>query len=92
MQLPVGTQMNVLHLIQDRLRTALTGLVSDVEPYAAMVKATTVPSLVCAVLGRAKVSAGAVSGQLALAQTSGSSLVATAPASAKARCPTRSRC
>jgi arginyl-tRNA synthetase len=32
--------MNLQHLIQDRLRTALTGMVADVEPYVAMVKPT----------------------------------------------------
>jgi arginyl-tRNA synthetase len=32
--------MNLLHLIQDKFRAALTGLVSDVEPYVAMVKPT----------------------------------------------------
>src|SRR6516164_4839530 len=32
--------MNLLHLIQARLRAALAGFVSDVEPYAAMVKPT----------------------------------------------------
>jgi hypothetical protein len=48
--------------------------------YAAiMVKATTVPSLVGATLGRAGVSAGFLSTDKALAQTSGAALVATAP-------------
>ena len=32
--------MNLLHLIQDRLRSALTGFAPDVETYAAMVKPT----------------------------------------------------
>jgi arginyl-tRNA synthetase len=32
--------MNLLHLIQDKFRAALTGLVPDVEPYVAMVKPT----------------------------------------------------
>lgn len=31
--------MNLLHLIQDKFRAALTGLVADVEPYVAMIKA-----------------------------------------------------
>jgi len=31
-------RMNVLHLLQQNLRVALTGLVADVEPYVAMVK------------------------------------------------------
>ena len=30
--------MNPLHLLQDRLRTALTGLVADPAPYVAMLK------------------------------------------------------
>src|SRR5258708_4559400 len=32
--------MNLLHLIQDKFRAALTGFVPDVEPYVAMVKPT----------------------------------------------------
>ena len=32
--------MNLLHLIQDKFRAALTGLVPDVEPYVAMIKPT----------------------------------------------------
>ena len=32
--------MNLLHLIQDKFRAALAGLVPDVEPYVAMVKPT----------------------------------------------------
>jgi arginyl-tRNA synthetase len=32
--------MNLLHLIQDRLRPALAGMAADVEPYVAMVKPT----------------------------------------------------
>jgi arginyl-tRNA synthetase len=32
--------MNLLQLIQDKIRAALAGLVADVEPYAAMVKPT----------------------------------------------------
>jgi arginyl-tRNA synthetase len=32
--------MNVLHQIQDKFRTALQGLVPDVEPYVAMIKPT----------------------------------------------------
>jgi arginyl-tRNA synthetase len=32
--------MNLLHLLQDKMRAALTGLVPDVEPYALMVKPT----------------------------------------------------
>ncbi len=32
--------MNLQHLIQERLRAALTGLAPDVEPYTAMVKPT----------------------------------------------------
>jgi arginyl-tRNA synthetase len=32
--------MNPLHLVQDRIRPALRGLVADVEPFAAMVKPT----------------------------------------------------
>jgi arginyl-tRNA synthetase len=35
--------MNLLVLIQNKIRTALTGLVADVEPYAAMVKPTQDP-------------------------------------------------
>lgn len=49
--------------------------------YAAlMVKATTPPSLLCDVLGIAGAGGAIVSGQKVIAQTSGSSLVATAPA------------
>src|SRR5438445_5549917 len=32
--------MNLVQLIQDRLRTALAGVAADVEPYVAMVKPT----------------------------------------------------
>ena len=32
--------MNVLHLIQDKFRAALQGIIPDVEPYVAMIKAT----------------------------------------------------
>src|SRR5438105_8143162 len=32
--------MNVLSLLQDKLRAALAGMVDDVEPYVAMVKPT----------------------------------------------------
>ncbi len=35
--------MNLLHFIQDQFRAALTGLVPDVEPYVAMIKATQDP-------------------------------------------------
>jgi arginyl-tRNA synthetase len=35
--------MNLQHLIQDRLRAALTGMAADVEPYALMVKPTQDP-------------------------------------------------
>jgi len=35
--------MNLLHLIQDKFRAALTGLAADVEPYVAMIKATQDP-------------------------------------------------
>src|SRR5262245_43614960 len=35
--------MNLLHQVQERFRSALTGLVEDVEPYVAMVKATQDP-------------------------------------------------
>ncbi|HXR42993.1 MAG TPA: hypothetical protein VN738_11345 [Acidothermaceae bacterium] len=47
---------------------------------ACMVKATTVPSLACAVLGRAAVAGAVLTGQKVLAQTSGSGLTTTAPA------------
>ena len=47
---------------------------------ACMVKATTVPSLQCRVLGRASASAAVVSGQKALSVTSGAALTTTAPA------------
>lgn len=45
-----------------------------------MVKATTVPSVVCSVLANASSSTGLITGQKRLAQTSGSSLTTTAPA------------
>src|SRR5207302_9272409 len=35
-----GARMNLLQLIQDRLRSALSGMAADVEPYVAMVKPT----------------------------------------------------
>src|SRR5438094_10263713 len=35
--------MNLLHLIQDKFRTALKDLVPDGEPYVAMIKATQDP-------------------------------------------------
>src|SRR5439155_16914071 len=35
-----GRSMNLLHLIQSKFRTALQGLVPDVEPYVAMVRPT----------------------------------------------------
>src|ERR1043166_236193 len=35
--------MSLLHHIQEKFRAALTGLVPDVEPYVAMVKATQDP-------------------------------------------------
>lgn len=44
-----------------------------------MVKATTVPSLLCVTLGRAAVSTGILTADKILAQTSGSSLTTTAP-------------
>ena len=47
---------------------------------AVMVKATTVPTLAGITLQNAASSTGAVSGQVVLAQTSGSSLTTTAPA------------
>jgi arginyl-tRNA synthetase len=38
--LSFNIHMNLQHLIQDKLRAALTGMVADVEPYVAMVKPT----------------------------------------------------
>jgi hypothetical protein len=45
-----------------------------------MVKATTVPSLMCTVLGRVSAAGAVVTGQKVLSQTSGAALTATAPA------------
>jgi hypothetical protein len=54
--------------------------VSGIYWAAIMVKATTVPTLVGATLGRVKASAGFLSTDKALAVTSGSALTTTAPA------------
>jgi hypothetical protein len=54
-------------------------LTSGVYYVACMVKATTVPSLVCQDLFDAGFSTGLITGQKTLAQTSGSALTATAP-------------
>lgn len=68
----------------DTLKTLALGLpflvlVPGIYYAACMVKATTVPSLVAKVAGRAAIN-GSVLGSKAIAQTSGSSLTTTAPA------------
>lgn len=62
------------------LQTAQLISTSGLHFAAVMVKATTVPSLVGTTLGRAGVSGGLLSTDKVLSQTSGSALVATAPA------------
>lgn len=62
------------------LATAQLITVSGVYFAGIMVKATTVPTLVGCTLGRAGASTGLLSTDKILSQTSGSSLVATAPA------------
>jgi hypothetical protein len=61
------------------LSTAYTATATGIYYAACMVKATTVPSLICKVAARAAVNGSLLSSKV-LAQTSGSSLTATAPA------------
>ena len=60
------------------LQTAQTVTAPGIYWAAIMVKATTVPSLVCCTMGRAAVSTGVLSHKV-IAQNSGSSLTTTAP-------------
>jgi hypothetical protein len=62
------------------LATAQLISTSGVYYAAIMVKATTVPSLLCCVLGLAGAGGAILTGQKVLAQTSGSALTTTAPA------------
>lgn len=62
------------------LSTAYTVTTTGVYYAAIMVKATTVPTLDGATLGRAAASGALLSGQKVLAQNSGSALTTTAPA------------
>jgi hypothetical protein len=62
------------------LVTPQTILVDGVYYVAIMMKATTVVSLLCAVLPLAGASAGVLSGDATMAETSGASLTTTAPA------------
>lgn len=62
------------------LATAQLISVSGVYYAALMVKATAPPSLLCEVLGIAGAGAAIITGQKVVAQTSGSALTATAPA------------